>query len=240
MGQPFDEQISASVRAHYADGSAIWDPRDQWNCRKRAEIDRFCRRYGDLLSGAARVLNAGAGSSRYDWIPNTSVSLDKFPAQLVDMPNPVVGDLESLPFPEASFDVVICVGPVINYASAIESLSEMSRITKAGGSLLLHFESSGSLEHAMTPRWRADIALLRTLNNGQEDTLWIYSREFIWRNLKRFGFRVLTWRGFHIASAALLRTGISQSRAAPAQRLDPVLRPLQRFADDIILMAQKV
>jgi len=91
----------------------------------------------------------------------------------------------------------------------------------------------------MTPEWRADVALQRTLNNGHEDTLWIYSREFIWRNLRRFGFRVIEWRGFHIASAALLRTGVSQSRAAAAQRLDPILRPFERLADDIILMAQK-
>jgi len=143
MGQLLDEQISASASAHYADGRAIWDPGDEWNLRKRTEIDRFCRRYSDVLLGGARVLNAGAGSSRYDWIPGTSVSLDKFPAQLVDMPNPVVGNLESLPFPDTSFDVVVCVGPVINYTSAMESISEMARVTRTGGKLFLHFESSG-------------------------------------------------------------------------------------------------
>ncbi|HKO18831.1 MAG TPA: methyltransferase domain-containing protein, partial [Acidobacteriaceae bacterium] len=110
---------------------------------------------------------------RYSWISPTAVSFDRFGAQLHRMSNPVVGDLESLPFHDGTFEGVVCVGPVINYVSALEAISEMSRVLRQGGSLLLHFESSDSLEHLGTSRWRKRVAPLRTINNGKEDVVWI-------------------------------------------------------------------
>lgn len=232
--------IRRSAAAHYSRGEAIWSPNDEWNTRKRQAISSFCREAMSKLDHPnAVVLNAGSGSHRYDWMPAQAVSLDRFPAQLAGQANAKVGDLERMPFPNATFDLVICVGSVLNYVSAIEALTEIARVTKPGGELLLHYESSDSLEHLGRAHWRADVAPIRTLNNGKTDMIWVYSRAFIRRTLDRSNYRIKIVRGFHIGSAALLRLGLSQQRAARAQRLDTIFAPLRAFSDDVILIAQK-
>jgi SAM-dependent methyltransferase len=234
------ERIRRSASSHYADGGPIWLPDDAWNDAKRLKIDAFCRaHFAAVVSADAIVLNAGAGSTNYEWIPPQTIGLDRFHRQIAGTENGVVGDVEMLPFRDSVFDVVVCVGSVLNYVSAIEALSELCRVLRLGGFLFLHFESSDSLEHIGSGRWRSDVALLPTINNGRPDVVWIYSRRFILRSLQQLGFRLADWEGFHVASAALLRLGASQGVAARAHRVDRWLGPLQRFGDDVILLAEK-
>lgn len=241
MGHPLEHRVRAFASAHYADGAPVWAADDRWNDAKWRKIDAFCReRFSEISSADDQILNAGAGSHRYDWIPSNAISLDRFAAQLTDMPNPVVADVECLPFRDSSFDVVICIGSVLNYASAMEALLELARVLRPSGHLLLHFESSGSLEHWATKRWQADAAPLPTINNGRPDLIWVYSPQFVWRILGQLNLRVEEWSGFHIASAALLRLGAPQPFASRAQRLDRFLTRLARFADDIVLIARKL
>ena len=83
------------------------------------------------------------------------------------------------------------------------------------------------------------MAPLRTINNGQPDMVWVYSRAFVRRAITRNGIAIEREHGFHIASAGLLRLGVSQQAAAPAAKLDRLLRPFSFFADDAILIGRK-
>lgn len=233
------EDIRRSAQERYASGNAVWTPSDRWNSVKREGIDRFCKQVLANLSPEAAVLNAGAGSHRYDWLPDNAVNMDRFAEQIRQLPNPVVGDIEDMPFEAGSFDVVICVGPVLNYTSAMEAISELARVLKPRGQLVLHYEASDSAEHLLTERWRQDAAPLHTFNNGNPDMVWIYSRSFISRALRRNGIKIEQEEGFHIASAALLRLGVQPNRAASAARLDRLLSPFSMFADDVILAGRK-
>jgi SAM-dependent methyltransferase len=234
------EEVRRAAEQRYASGADIWVSEDRWNACKRAGIERICRKELAKVTSGIRILNAGAGSHRYSWMPNQAINLDRFAAQASKLPHAVVGDLEALPFSDGEFDLVICVGPVINYASAMESISEMSRVLRPGGRLILHYETSNSAEHIFTRRWRAQAALLPTLNNGEADTVWIYSNAFMERTLRRNGIDIERRHAFHIASSALLRLGFSFDLAARAAALDHLLMPLWFLADDVIIAGLKV
>lgn len=240
MGADGPEEVRRSAEQLYGEGQPIWDPDDHWNARKLREIDRFCaRHFPNLASENARVLNAGSGSHTYLWMPPEAVFVDKFAAQLNGRQKAVVADIEALPFEDRSFDLVICVGSVLNYVSAIEALAELTRVMAAGARLVLHFETSNSLDHLFTTRWRAPVAPLRTINSGRADTIWIYSHAFVGRTLRHLGLEIERRHAFHICSAALLRLGLPQQIAAYGQKLDWIMRPLRSVADDIILIARK-
>jgi SAM-dependent methyltransferase len=234
------DAVRSSAEALYAGGSEIWDASDLWNDYKKREISRFCRAALAAEPQSSAILNAGSGSHLHDWLPAQAVNLDRFAAQANQLPNPVVGELESLPFSDAMFDTIVCVGSTLNYASAIEAISELARVLKPGGRLILHFESSDSAEHLGTGRWRRPVASLATINSGRDDHIWIYSRAFIRRTLSAFGITVERERRFHIGSAFLLWLGLPQAQAARGARLDPILRPvLGRLGDDVILIGRR-
>ncbi len=233
------ERVRDAAAARYATGGEIWPDTDRWNTAKRRAIDSFCRANLGAVADDAAVLNAGAGSYSYDWMPRQAINLDRFLGQASQLPNAVAADVENLPFEDATFDVVICIGSVLNYVSAMEALAELCRVLKPGGRMLLHYETSNSAEHLGTSRWRASAAPLPTINNGEDDFIWVYSRSYIERTLARFGIVVENQRAFHIASAALLRLGFSQDSAARASLLDRWLAPLGAFADDLILRGRK-
>lgn len=233
------EAVRLAAEKRYASGADIWASEDRWNAHKRAGIERICRsELGDIDSNA-RVLNAGAGSHRYSWMPAQAINLDRFAAQAANLPNAVVGDLEALPFPDGEFDLIVCVGPVINYTSAMESITELCRVLRTGGRLILHYETSNSAEHLFTRRWRAPVAVLPTLNNGEADTVWVYSNAFVERALRRNQIEIMRRHAFHIASSALLRLGFSFDAAARAAAFDRMMKPFRFLADDVIIAGRK-
>jgi SAM-dependent methyltransferase len=232
--------VGGSAARLYGSGQPIWDPSDRWNSRKRRAIDQFARRFASrALESATNILDAGCGSQSYDWIPAQTVSLDRFWAQARVRPNAVTGDLHRLPFKDGAFDFVVCVASVLNYVSALEAIAEIARVTRPGGHLLLHFETSTSFEQVGRARWGDPSVCIVTVNGGHEDTLWIYRPSYVISALRASGFHVERQRRFHILSALGLGLGFSQQSSAPLAALDAIARPLGEFADDVILLAER-
>lgn len=88
------DAIRRAAEERYASGQDIWENADRWNERKKAGIELFCRRTLNSIGDDVRVLNAGAGSHPYDWLPPQTVNLDRFSEQVERLPNAVVGELE--------------------------------------------------------------------------------------------------------------------------------------------------
>jgi SAM-dependent methyltransferase len=223
----------------YGKGQKIWDSDDRWNVYKRQRIERFVIKT-NTANESASVLDAGAGNTFYSWMPRRRVSTDRFYPQLVNKRDAVVCDLEMLPFADKSFDLVFCIGAVINYVSALEAISELSRVTRNGGRLYLHFESSSSFEQLGRSSWNASAYFHNTINASRTDNIWIYSPDFIYQSLRAARFTIVKTETFHILSALLLRLGISQNRAALAGLIDGSALPLKKFADDVIVLAEKI
>jgi SAM-dependent methyltransferase len=222
----------------YGSGQKIWNCSDRWNAHKIERIGRFVVNT-KAANSPARVLDAGSGSTCYTWMPPARVSMDRFFSQVANKRKAVVGELEMLPFADEAFDLVFCVGAVIDYVSAPAAINELSRVTRAGGRLYLHFESSSSFEQLGRSSWNAPTYLHDTINSSRPDNIWIYSPEFIYGSLRMARFKILRVEGFHILSALLLRLGVSQNNAARAAFVDRGASLLKRFADDVIVLAEK-
>ncbi len=64
-----------------------------------------------------------------------------------DLVHLMLGDIESLPLPDAEFDVVICIGVVGYLFMDDRALSEIRRVLKTGGYLLLYLSNICSLSN---------------------------------------------------------------------------------------------
>jgi SAM-dependent methyltransferase len=232
--------VSRSADQMYAAGQEIWPPYDRWHLHARNRIEQFILRFRALtLDRCQAILDVGCGRDGYAWTPQDAINLDKFYEQVAQKSRAVVGDLENLPFATASFDLVLCVGSVINYVSAMEAVAELARVTANRGRLFLHFETSTSFEQIGKSSWNALATINRTENSYRTDHVWIYSPQFILKALSDSGFKILAQDRFHILSALLSRCGMEQDRASRAARLDKFFFWLSAFADNIIVLAER-
>ena len=233
------EAVRRSANDLYGKGQKIWIEEDAWNARKKREIEVFILKTISTSEGARHVLDAGSGNTVYHWMPSSRISIDRFISQLSSKANSVVCDLEVLPFPDDYFDLIFCIGSVLNYVSAMEAIQELARVLKRGGRLYLHFETSSSFEQLGNRAWNSSAHLHTTINSSKPDKIWIYSPRFIFRILTRQKLKIIKQKRFHIFSALLLRFGFPQQIAAKGAILDRLLLPARLFADDVIVLTEK-
>jgi methyltransferase family protein len=233
--------IRRSTARLYGKANSKWPEVDGWNEYKHRETERFILRTGSkILQNARCILDAGAGDSAYEWMPSTCISLDRHHSQISEKRNAVVGNVERMPFTNGYFNLVVCIGSVLNYASAAETLNEFARITAAGGHIYLHFETSTSFEHLFNTGWGASVHLVRTTNASRPDYIWVYSPKYVRALLAGLHFKVIQSARFHTLSALCCRLGISQTRAHRFARFDRAAALLNYFSDDVVILAQKV
>jgi SAM-dependent methyltransferase len=234
--------VRSSAQDLYGNKQADWPPPvDGWNDYKFARMERFVLDTGSqLLPGNSRILDAGCGIGVYDWMPLRAVNLDLFIAQVRGRPNALVADVERLPFADRDFDLIFCLGSVLNYVSAPKALGELARVAAPSALLYLHFETSSSFEHVFKKGWNAPNHLNKTVNATREDYVWIYSPRYVFELLGSLGFRMRKTARFHILSSLFYKCGVPQDTAYKAARLDPAVPWLNFFADDVILLAEKV
>ena len=233
--------VRRSADQMYSEGQAIWPDSDHWHQHARTEIDKFITTNGrGLLSDAVCILDAGCGRDLYEWMPKHTICIDRYYEQVRHKACAVAGDIESLPFADAKFDLTICIGSVLNYVSALEAINELARVTRSGGRLVLQFETSSSFEQLGKASWRAPTYLNKTINSGRVDHIWIYSPKYVTNALKSAGFRIINAQQFHIMSALLARFGFNHQVASRAARFDRIFWWLGALADNIIVLAEKI
>ncbi|MBM3538745.1 MAG: class I SAM-dependent methyltransferase, partial [Alphaproteobacteria bacterium] len=134
----------------------IWPESDRWLAHVKGwiagTIAEWQPRLG--LTPSSRILNAGSGDESYSIAPGMVINSDIADRKLVGMPFGVAGDLARLPLATGSVDVCVCVGSVVNYVPEHpRAIDEIGRVVKPGGSLILEFENSASLEYIGTPHF---------------------------------------------------------------------------------------
>jgi SAM-dependent methyltransferase len=105
----------------------------------RAQLDQLA------LAPGARVLDAGCGSGRtlqelVDYGTVQGVELDPEAAELARSRGHgevLVGRLEELPFPEATFDLITCLDVIEHTPDDRVTLTELRRVCRPGGWLLV-------------------------------------------------------------------------------------------------------
>jgi SAM-dependent methyltransferase len=119
----------------------------------RARLDAVLRRAG---SGPGDALDAGMGPGRLaaelerlGWtVSGVDASLEMVSVARKRLPGSAQrfthGRIESLPFPDESFDLVTATG-VLEYSSVASALAELARVTRPGGRLIVSYPNAGSI-----------------------------------------------------------------------------------------------
>ena len=128
----------AAVRARYNEPGR-YSQIDAWHRFTAAEIRRELSAAWPSLGiyKGHLILNAGAGGSDLGLSHPTIINLDISEIRVADLTHPVVGNLEALPLADAVIDTIVCVGSVINYCDAAAAISELGRVLRKSGHLVL-------------------------------------------------------------------------------------------------------
>ena len=134
----------------------------------------------------------------------------------------VLGDAHSLPFPDATFDTVICVRVAHHFAEAGSVFREFARVLRPGGTLVLEFANKRHLKsvvkHAIR---RQHWSPFSPQPHEYRPLHFDHSPNEVRRLLCDAGFRMGPMR-----AASLFRIG-ALKRHLPARVLAGVERPLQ-------------
>ena len=177
----------------YIDESIVWNPLKQ-----------------KLPAPSSRILDLGCGDGRIA----IRLAVDGFRAVGVDLRGGagprVLARAESLPFKAASFDLVVLILVLMHVRSADRLMSEVRRVTKTGGQLLVAVGNRRSFT-GLAIRERSRGFLLKRIPYD-------YYRSYSMRELDH----LLTAKGFKIEtlrSVTFVPSFVSKGRPAVVQRL---------------------
>lgn len=239
---PVDRRYRDSVRDKYNSIDDIWAGADQWHRRVHQEIGIGIARLGQLAGPQNLILDIGSAGTAYPLRNDTYVHLDIALEHLKGNLLSVCADAQALPFKASIADCVLCVGPVINYCSLIETIAEIARVLKPRGWLLLHVEFSNSFEHLGTSSYRARADLASTFYRGVERT-WIYSKRAVFNAVANAGLEIIATRYFHVLSALAYRCSKNCDSAARWSIFDSWLNKIPgigEIADSGMIICQKL
>jgi SAM-dependent methyltransferase len=213
------------------------------------------RRIGRLLDEAAgNLLDAGCGTGQmlrflHETAPGRFhlTGLDRSSANIAvarrvvggDAARLVVGRIETMPFDDRSFDVVLAMGSFEYVADADQGLRELARVTRPGGIAIV------TMQNALSPYrlWESKIwsPLRRRRHPGTSPIVrrWRTSRlstaliavGFSLESVERYGFNLFL---------PPLDTRLPRAAIALQRRLDRLVRgPLRRAATDYAVVARR-
>lgn len=228
------------IRNFYETIPDVWPDDDEWHKYSRRQIENYIQKQSFQKDGY--ILNAGSGGNDYG-INYRMHHVDIAKNKIEHLPNATTASIESLPFDDKIFTEVICVGSVLNYCDAISALTELTRVLKRPGKLILEFESSWGYEHLNSPVYKkdAEIALLKYC--GQMQSQWLYSYSYVSKILEELGFRIVDIYRFHIVSGLHYNKYQNENKAAPLAILDYVFRYIpfvNKHSNNIILSCLKL
>lgn len=101
-------------------------------------------------ASSEHVLDIGSGGSSYDRFFPNRVSIDIDPRRMPD----IVGDAHALPFKDEEFGGIICTEVLEHLKDPRQAISEMKRVLKGGGELILTTRFVYPLHDAPHDYWR--------------------------------------------------------------------------------------
>ncbi len=166
-------EVASFVRDETSvDAATVRSFAEEWKKFDRfdaSDLEEAGREYFDLLDpetlGGAVILDVGCGSGRWTrrlakdaaWVEAVDPSPSVFHAAWVHRDQPNVrwtrASVETLPFPDETFDLVVCLGVLHHLLDPEDALRGVVRKVKPGGRLLLYvyyaLENRGRLYRAI-------------------------------------------------------------------------------------------
>lgn len=230
------------VKKFYDSSEDIWPKNDKWHQYTKSQIQKYLDKHTSLINKEdILILNAGSGGNSYG-IKTGMHHVDITNKYISHYPKYTVSTIEKMPFEDQSFDLGICVGSVINYCNALESIAEMSRVLKQGSYFFLEFESSFSMEFWRTKQYRKSATIIKTKYFDQEHTMWAYSPEYIFKILSEYDFEIVHKKRFHIVSSLAYNLTKDENFSFFFSRLDFLLEyipVISKTSHNVIVLCRK-
>lgn len=229
-----------STKDIYSSVTSVWPENDRWYDYTQKCIMNFIKKYlTPKLTQESVYLNAGSGGSEYD-LPGICHHVDIAENLIKQFPRFTVASIENIPPQDCSFDAAICVGSVINYCDAVKSVSELSRLIKHDGYLILEFERSNTGELWFTKEYGRTTTRQQYYYMGHTHTLWLYSENVIVNILKERGFSIVKRKRFHSVSALINRITCQEEYSGRFSKFDPLALPFSYLtAHNVIMLCKK-
>jgi ubiquinone/menaquinone biosynthesis C-methylase UbiE len=230
------------VAKNYNNLDIIWDKNDKWHWYSHFQIADFIKK-NVAINNDSKVLNAGSGGNNYG-LPDQNVThLDIAQKKILNYPKYVVGSIENIPIYDEKFDLIICVGSVLNYTDPVAAINEFERLSKKGTHLILEFENSKTLELIFSKNYNKKAVLRDTFYNKRKEKIWYFSEEFICEILNENKFSVQLEKRFHLFSPLVYKIFNSETFAAKFSIFDNFFRVIPFFksnSSNVILSIIKI
>ncbi|MBD5546021.1 MAG: class I SAM-dependent methyltransferase [Lachnospiraceae bacterium] len=227
------------VKSFYNSVSNVWGNHDPWHDYSQKVITTYIE-YKDIFRNSI-VLNAGSAGNSYGIKCRLMYHVDIADEKIKNIDNAVIASIEKMPFDDLFFDNIICVGSVLNYCDALTAISELSRVLKPSGNLILEYESSWGFEYLHKDCYKKDACIITTEYIESSHNQWLYSPKYIINILKTYNFNIVEKYPFHISDGLFSRFLDDQS-AINLVQIDKLLCKLPFFSkhgNNIIMHCQK-
>ena len=233
--------VNEKTKEIYSSMNSVWPENNRWyNYTHSTIIDFIESNLLNKLNSQSLYLNAGSGGSIYN-LSGKCFHVDIAENLIKSFPYHYVASIENLPFSNSTFDATICVGSVINYCSALESITELSRTLKRGGYLIIEFERSNTAELWFNKAYSKKITMQRYEYLNHTHTLWLYEEKYMRKLLEKSGLRVIKYKRFHNFSALINRITHQEEMSGKFSKYDRIFSPISYFmAHNIIMICRKL
>ncbi len=234
------------VAKRYNSLDIIIDDDDKWHLRTKNTISDFIHSSLEKISESKKykILNAGSAGYSYGLPEDNMLHVDVADKHISHLSNSLVANIEKLPLPDKEFNMIICVGSVLNYCDPIPVMNEFSRVLKDGGYLILEFENSYTFELLFKKGFNQNAVFIETFfdAHGDKEKIWYYSEKFISELIDSYQFKELDKRRVHILSPLIYRLTNNASLSASFSGMDKIcsgIPGLRRFCSNVIFLYQK-
>lgn len=233
------------VARKYNGLTEIWDKEDYWNQHTYGMISRFvgtsyAKIKADNFKG--KILNAGSAGNNYGLPEDDTTHLDLAYERIKHLPNGLVGNIEDLPFEKNQFQLIVCVGSVINYCDPYRVFEEFHRVLGPDGYVLLEFENSNTVELIGSRKFNKKVVFAESFYNQRKENIWYFSEKFIEEIALEYGMRLVRKDRCHIISPLIYRITKSEAFSAKFARLDMLLKRIpfiNRVSSNTVLLLQR-
>ena len=210
------------IRSFYNSVSDVWAIDDPWHDYSKRVISSYLS--NQTFFNNTIVLNAGSAGNTYNIDCREMYHIDIAEEKLKNLSNAFVASIENTPFENNCFDNIVCVGSVLNYCDAFNSISELSRILKPKGHLVIEFESSCGFEYLGKECYQIDAEIITTEYIEKQHKQWLYSQRYIKKILRMYKLRIIDEYSFHIIDGLLSKKINEITSVDWSEKTDKLLR----------------